>query len=81
MTGKKNNMKTLPTMEELYKAMPNLKAHHESQIAAVKRMQEKPVDWEKIRRQIDRDFATHGQINPNKHLLKEKQDDTSSSDK
>ena len=53
-------------MEELYKAMPNLKAHQKAQMAAVKRMQEQPVDWEKIDREIDEAFMVHGQVNPNK---------------
>ena len=54
------------TKEELYRAMPNLKAHHERQMEALRKMQAKPVDWDEIRKQIAEDFLCHGQINPNK---------------
>ena len=53
-------------MEQMYQWMPNLQAHHTAQMAAVKRMRQKPVDWDEIRRQIDEDLAVHGQANPNK---------------
>ena len=58
--------RAIPTMEQMYQWMPNLKAHHKAQMAAVKRMRQKPVDWDEIRRQIDEDLAVHGQANPNK---------------
>ena len=50
----------MPTMNELYEWMPNLKAHHKAQLDAVKRMQQKPVDWDEIRRQINEDRAVLG---------------------
>lgn len=57
---------TMPTMEQMYEWTPNLKAHHEAQMSAVRQMQAKPVDWDEIRRQIDEDHAVHGQANPNR---------------
>ena len=56
----------MPTMNELYEWMPNLKAHHEAQIDAVRRMQEKPVDWDEIRKQINEDRAVLGLVGPYK---------------
>ena len=52
--------------EELYRAMPNLKAHQERQMEALRKMQAEPVDWDEIRKQIAEAFLCHGQINPNK---------------
>lgn len=54
------------TKEELYRAMPNLKTHQERQMAALRKIQAEPVNWEEIDEQIAAAFSSHGQINPNK---------------
>lgn len=58
-------MSCIEIQDELYKRKPYLKQHHQQQIERVKRMLENPADWDAIDRQIEQDFQTHHQINPN----------------